>query len=270
MSFGQHVLTRRILTVAIILPLFLFALFWLPQPVWGAAMLSVVVLACIEWGALAPLDARARAAFVAIVALACIALALLERRAVAAAVLGVAVAFWLAIVPRGLRRSLDASSAALVLAGAVVLVSAWYSLYLMQETAARLLVLLGVVWIADTAAYFVGRRFGRHKLAPNISPGKTWEGVAGAIAGVGVYYVLLWLVWSPAFLAGSRGTDLILVAGMLALSVEGDLFESWVKRRAGVKDSGTLLPGHGGVLDRIDGVVAALPLAALGMVLGSS
>ena len=129
---------------------------------------------------------------------------------------------------------------------------------------------LGVVWIADTAAYFAGRRFGRRKLAPSISPGKTWEGVIGAFAGVGVYYALLWFAWAPEFLTGSRASDLLLVAGMLALSVEGDLFESWVKRRAGVKDSGTLLPGHGGVLDRIDGVIAAMPLAALGSVLTSS
>ncbi len=183
--------------------------------------------------------------------------------------LGVALLFWIAVVPLWLRRSLGVSSAALAVAGALVLISAWYSLYLLQESAARLLALLGVVWVADTAAYFAGRRFGRRKLAPSISPGKTWEGVLGAIFGVGVYYSLLWLAWAPEFLAGHRTLDLILVAGMLALSVEGDLFESWAKRRAGVKDSGSLLPGHGGVLDRIDGLVAALPLAALGSVLGN-
>jgi phosphatidate cytidylyltransferase len=268
MSFGQPVLIRRILTVAIILPLFLAGLFWLPQPMWGAAMLVVVVLACIEWGNLAALGARARTVFALLVAAACVGLVFLQGPG-GAVVLGVAIAFWLMVVPLWLRRTRPAGSAALAVAGALVLVSAWYSLYVLQETAARLLALLGVVWIADTAAYFVGRRFGRRKLAPNISPGKTWEGVIGAVAGVGVYYGLLWWAWAPAFLADHRSTDLVLVAGMLALSVEGDLFESWVKRRAGVKDSGAILPGHGGVLDRIDGLVAALPLAALGSFIGS-
>ncbi len=270
MSFGQPVLTRRILTVVLILPLFLAALFGLPQPVWGAVILAVVILACIEWGALTALEGSARLAFAAVVALACVALGFLQPRPVGVLVFALAVLFWLAVVPLWLRRTVQANSAVLVVAGAVVLVSAWYSLYLLQGTAARLLVLLGVVWIADTAAYFAGRRFGRRKLAPSISPGKTWEGVLGAVAGVGVYYGLLWFAWAPEFLAGRRAIDLLLVAGMLALSVEGDLFESWVKRRAGVKDSGSLLPGHGGVLDRIDGVVAAMPLAALGSVLGSS
>ena len=268
MSSGHAVLVRRILTVAIILPLFLAGLFWLPQPLWGATMLGVVVLACMEWGALAALGPRAVAVFTLLVVGACVALAWM-RFPGGTWVLAVAVAFWLAVVPLWLRRVRPASPAALVIAGAIVLISAWYSLYVLQETASRLLALLGVVWIADTAAYFVGRRFGRRKLAPSISPGKTWEGVLGAVAVVGVYYGLLWWLWAPAFLVGHRVADLILVAGMLALSVEGDLFESWVKRRANVKDSGTILPGHGGVLDRIDGLVAALPLAALGSMIGS-
>jgi phosphatidate cytidylyltransferase len=268
MSFGPPVLIRRILTVAIILPLFLAGLFWLPQPMWGAAMLLIVVLACIEWGALAALGPPAAVAFTLLVAGACIGLASIGSYG-GVLVLAVAIAFWLVVVPLWLRRARPASSAALAVAGAIVLVSAWYSLYVLQATAARLLALLGVVWIADTAAYFAGRRFGRRKLAPSISPGKTWEGVFGAMAAVAVYYGLLWWLWAPTFLAGHRWADSILVAGMLALSVEGDLFESWAKRRAGVKDSGTILPGHGGVLDRIDGLVAALPLAALGSVIGS-
>ena len=270
MSFGPPVLIRRILTVALILPLFLAALFLLPQSAWGAVMLGIVMLACMEWGALAGLAPPARIVFAAIVGAACIALAWVHPRPAGEAALAAALVFWLTIVPFWLRRTVRANRTALAAAGAIVLVSAWYSLFLLQATAARLLVLLGVVWVADTAAYFAGKRFGRNKLAPSISPGKTWEGVLGAIAGVGVYYGLLWFAWAPGFLAGSRATDLVLVAGMLALSIEGDLFESWVKRRAGVKDSGTLLPGHGGVLDRIDGVVAALPLAALGSVLGAA
>jgi phosphatidate cytidylyltransferase len=117
-----------------------------------------------------------------------------------------------------------------------------------------------VVWIADTAAYFAGRALGKHKLAPAISPGKTWEGVAGAFAAVTVYAVILHFVRIP-----TGGIYFVIAAffGMTAFSIAGDLFESWLKRCAGVKDSGIIFPGHGGMLDRIDGVVAALPLAAL-------
>ena len=271
MSFGPHVLARRILTVAIILPLFLAALFWLPRPLWGAAMLLVIAGACIEWGGLTGLGGGAKIVFTLVVAGACVALGYFDdaRRAGGTLMLATALAFWVVLVPLWLRGAASAGNRMLVLAGVLVLVSAWYSAYVLQESAARLLALLGVVWVADTAAFFAGRRFGRRKLAPTISPGKTWEGVLGAIAGVGVYHGLLWHVWSPRFLAGDPWIDLLVVAGMLALSIEGDLFESWIKRRAGVKDSGTLLPGHGGVLDRIDGVVAALPLAALSATLAS-
>lgn len=127
--------------------------------------------------------------------------------------------------------------------------------------------LLMVIWVADIAAYFVGRKFGRHKLAPAISPGKTREGALAGIVGV-VIWILASAQWS-----GSFGADLIirwglfgtiLIAILLAIfSISGDLFESLLKRRAGVKDSSRLLPGHGGVFDRIDAVVAVVPLAYL-------
>ena len=118
-----------------------------------------------------------------------------------------------------------------------------------------------MVWVADTAAYFGGRRFGRHKLAREISPGKTWEGVWAALAAVTIYWVVLWVSLPEQSLRLISG--LIGVWLMTLLSIVGDLFESWMKRVAGVKDSGTLLPGHGGVLDRIDSLSAVMPLAAL-------
>lgn len=130
-----------------------------------------------------------------------------------------------------------------------------------------LLSMLAVVWVADIAAYFTGKAFGKRKLAPRISPGKTWAGVAGAIVGV-----LVWIAFS-ALWAGSFGAELILrwgwVGAVLAaivltlLSIMGDLFESLLKRRAGYKDSSQLLPGHGGVLDRIDALIPVAPVAAL-------
>lgn len=127
--------------------------------------------------------------------------------------------------------------------------------------------LLVVIWVADIAAYFVGRALGRHKLAPEISPGKTREGALAGILGV-VIWVLLSSNWT-----GTFGADLMRTWGLwgtIALSIllavfsiSGDLFESLLKRRAGIKDSSHLLPGHGGVYDRIDAVVAVVPLAYL-------
>ena len=135
-----------------------------------------------------------------------------------------------------------------------------------------LLSVMCVVWAADIAAYFTGRAFGRNKLAPTISPGKSWEGVYGGVAGV-VLLALGWLAlesrWSfdsPSIfllLQQRQGWGGLLLAALLlaALSVVGDLFESLVKRAAGAKDSSALLPGHGGVLDRVDALLPVLPAA---------
>jgi phosphatidate cytidylyltransferase len=125
------------------------------------------------------------------------------------------------------------------------------------------LFVMGLVWVADISAYFAGRRFGKNKLAPGISPGKTWEGVAGAMLGVSFYVVLVWGFSSD--FDRREVLPILLLASWwwVGLAVIGDLFESAIKRQAGVKDSGTLLPGHGGLLDRIDALTSTLPLAAL-------
>jgi phosphatidate cytidylyltransferase len=130
-----------------------------------------------------------------------------------------------------------------------------------------LLGIMVLVWVADSAAYFSGRKFGKHKLAPSISPGKTWEGVAGALLGVSVCVLLAW--GFGGYLHLFMFLPVILLASWcwVGLAVIGDLFESAVKRQAGVKDSGALLPGHGGLLDRIDALTSTLPLAALALLL---
>lgn len=134
-----------------------------------------------------------------------------------------------------------------------------------------LLYVLTLVWVADTGAYFSGRKFGKHKLAPAISPGKTWEGVAG-----GIFANLLWMLLVYQMLGSYQlhtGLNLSLIQFLLIglatsfISVVGDLFESILKRQAGVKDSGKLLPGHGGVLDRIDSIIAASPVFVAGLML---
>jgi phosphatidate cytidylyltransferase len=125
-----------------------------------------------------------------------------------------------------------------------------------------LLVALLVVWAADTGAYFAGRKFGRHKLSPRISPNKTIEGVIGGVA-CGLLVALAFAPFAGASLRQLPAVALVAIVAVL-FSVVGDLFESLLKRHVGAKDSGDLIPGHGGILDRIDGVVAALPGFALG------
>jgi len=121
-----------------------------------------------------------------------------------------------------------------------------------------------LVWVADIAAYFGGRALGRRKLAPSISPGKSWEGAYGAVAGVCAYgLACLSYIGYPVAEPGKLVLALVGLVAFTAVSIIGDLFESLVKRQAGVKDSGTLLPGHGGILDRIDSLTSTLPLAAL-------
>lgn len=241
------------------------AVLLLPNAWWTAATVPVLVLAGWEWARLARLEGAGRLVFLALLsAPALFVIAGGEApRPGEVAFYGAACAFWLLVVPLWLVRRWPARSpAVLVPTGWVVLVPAWLAVARLQSDPERLLLILGVVWLSDTAAYLTGRRWGRHKLAPAVSPGKTWEGLAGAAVAVAVYYVLIAHAvpgWAPR--AGWNGA--LLVGCVAAMGVVGDLFESWVKRQAAVKDSGTLLPGHGGVLDRIDSLTAALPAAAL-------
>lgn len=159
---------------------------------------------------------------------------------------------------------------ALSVVAVLALFAVWYALavFYLKFGAGCLLSMLILIWCADIAAYFTGRAWGRHKLAPQVSPGKTWEGAAG-----GVVAATVWLLASAWWWPGSFGALLLdkwsitgtVAAGIVlaALSIIGDLFESLLKRRAGVKDSGKLLPGHGGVYDRIDAVLPVAPLALL-------
>ncbi len=184
----------------------------------------------------------------------------------------VSAAIWVVVVPVVVVRG-DASAAPQSLAwsifGPLTLYATWAALALLflKHGAGYVLSLLVLVWVADIAAYFAGRAFGRHKLAPRVSPGKTVEGAIAGVLGV-VAWVLVSANWDSTFGAslvarwswpGAAG----LAAVLAAVSILGDLFESLLKRRAGVKDSSGLLPGHGGVYDRIDAVVAVVPLAVL-------
>jgi len=149
--------------------------------------------------------------------------------------------------------------------------AAWLAIVsLLRSGVAVLLSVFLIVWIADTAAYFAGRAFGKQKLAPHISPGKTWAGLWGAMVAVIAIAVAVRLLWPAAEALSSRMIErlgiavaVLLLAALVVVSVVGDLFESLLKRQAGAKDSGHLLPGHGGFYDRIDAMLAVLPPAAL-------
>jgi len=268
-------LKTRVLTAAALLILFLSALWLLPEAGWTACCAVLLGVAAWEWGGLAKLGAAGRRLWTAsVVGLFVIPLVLSGSWGgdaprwmyyVAAGFWAVAAPLWIwrrpAVLPRLVVHAVGVGT---------LIPAAWALVDLRRAQPSVLVAILATVWVSDTAAYLVGRRFGKHKLAPAISPGKSWEGVAGALAAVAVYA----LVWSvvggsasmPVASDGTRAGPLWILPVLLGLAVAGiigDLFESLLKRQAGVKDSGSILPGHGGILDRIDALLAMLPLAVL-------
>jgi phosphatidate cytidylyltransferase len=271
-------LSTRILTALALVPLVLAALFLLPPRGLGIALLVVTFIAAREWSQLAAFPVATQRLFIGGILVAGIALLALPAfgfdrgwpTAVVLAGCGLSGLFWLLVAPAWVTQRWPTSGRGpMFVVGWIVLLGGWMALVELQARSPWLvLAAMAIVWIADTAAYFAGRAFGRRKLAPAISPGKTWEGVYGALAAVALYALLLLTLAAPTGLAGALDGPVILASIACALlitgiSVIGDLFESLMKRHAGVKDSGNLLPGHGGVLDRIDALLAAMPLAAL-------
>lgn len=273
----QHPLGRRILTALALIPPLVAALFFLPT-VWLALLFGLfVAVAAWEWSALAGLSSpAARLAYVvALLAFGGLAAAAVVRQMPHGALIPLAASLWWLWVLVELLRHPEpgagwlATRVGRVVSGFCVLIPAWVApLYLHAQdplSPALLLFVFALVWTADTAAYFFGRALGRRRLAPLLSPGKTVE---GALGGLGAVVPLAWvcgtMIWK---LDGGLLLVWVLVALVAAAcSVVGDLAESKFKRIAGVKDSGRLLPGHGGVLDRIDAFTAAAPVFVTGWV----
>ena len=262
-------LKTRVMTAAVLLAVFLSALFLLPKDGWIAFCAVLLVLSAWEWGALAALVPAGRFIYSAFLVGLFVLPGILEAPVAngwyaPAWVYYAAGLFWIALVPMWIwRQPRFGSRAVLLAAGATALLPAAAALVDLRGVhPSFLLATLATVWISDTAAYFVGRRFGKRKLAPSISPGKTWEGVAGALVAVGLY-ALAWTSLGGSPMKVAPAWILPVLLGLAVAGMIGDLFESLIKRQAGVKDSGKLLPGHGGILDRIDAPLAMLPLAVL-------
>ncbi|HET8898076.1 MAG TPA: CDP-archaeol synthase [Rhodanobacteraceae bacterium] len=262
-------LRQRTLTALVLAPLAVAAVIWLPPA--GMAVLSALVflVGFDEWSRLAGFGGSATRALLALLLAAL--LATLWHFGSTALWLGLAAigAGWWLLSLLWLRHFSFAAaptrenSGLKLVAGLLAHVPAWCALQWLVAHGSYgrwLLLALLIIWGADTGAYFAGSHFGKRKLAPRVSPGKTWAGVVGALAlSALVAAVGGWLLDASA--AGIAGLVLIALLTVVA-SIVGDLFESLLKRHAQVKDSGALFPGHGGVLDRMDSVLAALPVFA--------
>jgi phosphatidate cytidylyltransferase len=300
-------LKARIVTAIFLLAGLLGALFYLPEMGWFAFCALICAGGAWEWGGLAGWGGKARFAYA--VAL-CAFLSLPMTMPVLINLLSLsylsrllhlpiqlnlfifcplAPVFWLLVAPCWLRRKWPLHTWSALLVGGIVLVPSSFSLMLLHSLGPLwVLGVLAIMWVADIAAYFAGRAFGGRKLAPSISPGKTWAGAWCATIGVLAYCNgMLWWVLVPASAENVPAQGLLVLLAMLknatfpemlafqlvlvaltALSIVGDLFESLLKRQAGVKDSGHLLPGHGGILDRIDSLTSTLPFFGLLLAVG--
>ncbi|PJJ99067.1 phosphatidate cytidylyltransferase [Lysobacteraceae bacterium NML91-0213] len=270
----------RVLAALVMAPLAIAAVLLLPTP-WMAALAAMLFLGALwEWYRLAEVeDTTARGVLLLANLLVMVAvvwasakdpggsLVLLKLLCVAGIVWWLMAMLWLRKFEFGAAGSGSARILKLA-AGTAAIIPAWAALGLIHAGepagAGWLLVALMIVWAADSGAYFAGRKFGKRKLAPRISPNKTVEGLLGGIvAGLVVALVGALLLGTPA----TQLWGVLLVAVIAVLfSVVGDLFESLLKRQVGMKDSGSLIPGHGGLLDRVDGVIAALPVFAIGRI----
>jgi len=263
-------LKQRVITAAVLLVVFVGVFFFANLAVFQLVMAIVAAAAAYEWAVLSgfsSLEAQLSSAAVGFVSM--LALMFLVPSGLFSVAVWLALLFWLYALHQlrtaPVRLSIRRADWFGFLPGAGLIVVTVLSLYWFRFNAPGastwlLLYVLSIVWVMDTGAYFAGKRFGRVKLAPAISPGKTQEGVIGGIAAACSLFLLSMLF--GAWPAGSFWAVFLATLIAAPFSVVGDLYESRLKRAAGAKDSSNLLPGHGGVLDRIDGVLATVPMFA--------
>ncbi|WP_339476283.1 MULTISPECIES: phosphatidate cytidylyltransferase [unclassified Pseudomonas] len=260
-------LKQRIITALILLPIALGGFFLLEGASFALFIGLVVTLGAWEWARLAGFPAQsARVAYAA--AVAAMLFIMYVVPSLAPWVLGVAVLWWATATYLVLTYPQTthhwANAATKLVIGLLILLPAWQGLIWIKQGPLgnwQIMAVMVLVWGADVGAYFSGRAFGKRKLAPKVSPGKSWEGVYGGLVLSLVVTTVVGFVrdWTVAqLLMGLVGAALI-----VSVSVVGDLTESMFKRQSGIKDSSNLLPGHGGVLDRIDSLTAAIPIFAV-------
>ncbi len=265
-------LKLRVLTAAVLVPLMVWATYYLSTPRFAVLIGLFILAASWEWTALCQMvSPLARAGYVAALA----AVGVVAYHAPALPVMAAGVAWWIwalfeLLYYPDIHKGYLASRSGRKLSGFFILVPAWLALVTVHADPAGgptlTLFVMVLVWVADTGAYFVGRPFGKTKIAPHISPGKSLEGLLGGLTLVAIMALVCGkFVWK--FKNSALMIWLIITVVAMLFSVLGDLVESRAKRIAGVKDSGTILPGHGGLLDRIDAFTAAAPTFVLAWLL---
>ncbi|MEM1403261.1 MAG: phosphatidate cytidylyltransferase [Pseudomonadota bacterium] len=276
-------LKQRVFTALLMAGAFLAGVFYLPTPILAGVFAIVVTLGAWEWAPMAGLQsAGARWLYVLLIPIGAAALysygdfasALGAVREDVQPVLGLAglwwsfALLWVKSYPAG--SGLWDSRLVRCIMGLLILLPAWFAaVYLLQLEAhgAAMVVLVILVASADIGAYFTGKSFGRHALSPHVSPGKTWEGFWGGVGCVALVSSLIWSLLPERFEHLSLTAAIAVALATAFASVLGDLTVSMVKRVSGVKDSSSMLPGHGGLLDRLDSLCSATPTFALGLIL---
>ena len=261
-------LRHRLITAIILLPLIIWAIISLPVLYFSLLLAAVILYGAWEWAKLAKCETvDKRVLYVLFFAV----FLYLSLGPTPIVIFSLAAFVWaLAFIavlyfPKGIWWK---SNLVLQLLGFFVLIPCWLALVLLKqqpEGHQLILFLLALIWAADSGAYFTGRQFGKHKLAPNVSPGKTIEGIVGALVTTVIVATIGFN--TVAHIELSFASWILLAIIVLFVSILGDLTESMMKRQRGVKDSGTLLPGHGGILDRIDSLTSAAPIFLLGLML---
>jgi len=258
-------LRTRVLTGLVLAVLVAVSVLWLKTPYASLVFAVFWLIGADEWARLARLTRAGRVVYGGLFAAMLVGVITMGLPgAITDGVLWLAAVVWLLTFSFVLRFPRPLSRATITVMGLIVLAAAWLSFHRVHGVEpggpGLILAALVIVWSADIGAYFVGRALGRTPLAPKVSPKKTWEGVAGGVTLATAVGALLALILDLSLLV------LVPIAAATALiSVVGDLGVSMLKRQAGLKDTGVLLPGHGGILDRFDGVTASLPFFVLGL-----
>ena len=257
-------LKQRIITALILIPLMLLMLFYAGSSLWALFTALISLLALWEYARMTPLKHTQQVHYLCATGVFMF-IAYLGNWQLPSLVWAIVLAFWLLIMPTWLDQKWHLTHACKAQwVGWLLILPFWFGLMALRpdtDAAVQLLALMILVWLADSVAYFSGRALGKRKLAPLLSPKKSWEGVMGGLIAVWIYTILAhtqgWLFTEYSLLFALCATTVLTF-----VSVGGDLLESWFKRACNIKDSSQLLPGHGGVFDRIDSLVAVISVYA--------